>query len=54
MRRRAPRAFLRRLILLGVLAALALPLVSCGKKNQPEPPPGSQNTYPRVYPSEST
>ena len=54
MRRRSPGALARRLILLGVLAALALPIASCGKKNQPEPPPGSQNTYPRVYPSEST
>ena len=35
-----------------VLLALALPLSACGKKNDPVPPPGVPNTYPRVYPAQ--
>jgi predicted small lipoprotein YifL len=25
-------------------------LAGCGKKGNPEPPPGEPNTYPRTYP----
>lgn len=35
-----------------VLLALTLPLSACGKKNEPVPPPGVANTYPRVYPAQ--
>ncbi len=42
---------MRRLLLIALVIGLALPLAACGKKNQPEPPPGS--TYPRTYPHEA-
>lgn len=35
-----------------IMLALALPLSACGKKNDPVPPPGVTNTYPRVYPAQ--
>jgi hypothetical protein len=34
-----------------VIILLGLGLAGCGKKNQPQPPPGVPNTYPRPYPS---
>jgi hypothetical protein len=34
-----------------ILVVLGLALAGCGKKNQPQPPPGVPNTYPRIYPS---
>jgi hypothetical protein len=37
---------------LALLLLLALPLLACGKKSAPVPPPGEPNTYPRTYPSE--
>ena len=32
-------------------ALLGLALAGCGKKGDPQPPPGVPNTYPRAYPS---
>jgi hypothetical protein len=40
-----------RLVFAAMLLALALPLAGCGKKGQPESPPGQPNTFPRTYPS---
>ena len=34
-----------------ILLAVGLPLAACGKKGDPEPPPGAKETvYPRPYP----
>jgi predicted small lipoprotein YifL len=30
----------------------AVALAGCGKKGNPQPPPGVPDTYPRTYPSE--
>jgi predicted small lipoprotein YifL len=30
---------------------VGLGLAGCGKKGDPQPPPGVPNTYPRTYPS---
>jgi predicted small lipoprotein YifL len=43
--KRAPRALLIALLMTG----LTLSVVGCGRKGQPEPPPGAD--YPRTYPS---
>ena len=40
---------MRRLALLLLAASLALPAAGCGRKGQPEPPPGAD--YPRTYPA---
>lgn len=45
---RSPRP-LRHLLLALLLAAVILPVAGCGRKGQPEPPPGSD--FPRTYPS---
>jgi len=48
-RRRRRRA----LVMLAAMIVLAvgLPLAACGKKGDPEPPPGAKETvYPRPYP----
>jgi hypothetical protein len=43
----------RRLVaLLLTVGLLALPLAACGKRSQPQPPPGQPQTYPGHYPSE--
>jgi predicted small lipoprotein YifL len=31
---------------------IAVALAGCGKKGNPQPPPGVPDTYPRTYPSE--
>jgi predicted small lipoprotein YifL len=43
-----PRA---RWLLLLLIAAIALPLASCGKRGQPGPPPGEKSVYPKTYPN---
>ena len=35
-----------------VLLLAVLALTGCGKKGNPQPPPGVPNTYPRTYPSD--
>jgi hypothetical protein len=50
MRRTQPR-FLR-IILLGVIVVgLALPVLGCGKRGSPTPPPDKPVSYPKSYPS---
>ncbi len=39
-----------RLIALLLMAALAAPIAGCGKKGDPEPPPGTKSDFPRQYP----
>ena len=36
---------------IAVVLMVAVLLAGCGKKGNPSPPPGEQNTYPRQYPS---
>ncbi len=41
----------RRLALAGVLALLMAPLAACGRKANPEPPPGvPKDAFPKPYP----
>jgi len=35
-----------------LLLTLSWPLVGCGKRGDPVPPPGEPVTYPRIYPHE--
>jgi hypothetical protein len=37
-----------RIVMVAVVAVL---LVGCGKKGNPQPPPGQPNVYPKQYPS---
>ena len=48
-RRRNPHILVAGRLGLVLLAGLAI--AGCGKKNLPQPPPGTPVTYPRVYPS---
>jgi predicted small lipoprotein YifL len=42
----------KRLTLLTLLAALALPMAGCGKKAPLDPPPGAEDSpFPRAYPT---
>lgn len=34
-----------------LVLAVALMLTGCGRKGNPQAPPGEPNTYPRTYPS---
>ena len=38
----------------GLVLALMITavLAGCGKKGNPDPPPGEPNTYPRTYPAQ--
>ena len=45
------RRWMKHLALVSLLAAIALPLAGCGKKSQLDPPPGSEDQYPRPYPT---
>ncbi|MFZ1416594.1 MAG: hypothetical protein WAS73_18765 [Defluviicoccus sp.] len=40
---------IRRLVLVTAMLALVLPAAGCGRKDQPEPPPGSEPR--RSYPA---
>lgn len=42
----------RRLTPVLIMLLIALAVAGCGKKGNPQPPPGEPNTYPRTYPSE--
>jgi predicted small lipoprotein YifL len=45
----------RRLALAGAIAALLAPLAACGRKANPEPPPGvPKDAFPRNYPPKGT
>ena len=33
-----------------LLALLAVSVAACGRKGEPEPPPGRPSTFPREYP----
>jgi predicted small lipoprotein YifL len=45
----ACRAQIAGLVLVLICSAV---LAGCGKKGNPEPPPGKPNTYPRTYPAQ--
>lgn len=44
-------AVLRRLVLIALIALLAAPLASCGRRGALEAPEGS--TYPKAYPADT-
>jgi hypothetical protein len=37
---------------IGVVLVVALMLLGCGRKGNPQPPPGEPVTYPRTYPAQ--
>ncbi len=41
---------LKRFFVLLLVLAMASPLLACGRKSSPQPPP--DNTYPRQYPTQ--
>ncbi len=41
---------MRHLLMTIVALTLLMPMAGCGKKADPEPPPGTQSDYPRKYP----
>jgi predicted small lipoprotein YifL len=46
------RDWARRVTVVALLAALALPLAACGKKGPLDPPPGAEDSqFPRQYPT---
>ncbi len=42
----------RKIACILVLFLVAGALAGCGRKGDPQPPPGVPNTFPRTYPSE--
>ena len=52
-RRRAGRtqSVLHIMSRVALVLVVALALTGCGRKGNPQPPPGEQNQYPRTYPS---
>jgi predicted small lipoprotein YifL len=38
-------------IRIAMVAVVAVLLAGCGKKGNPQPPPGEPSTYPKQYPS---
>jgi predicted small lipoprotein YifL len=46
-----PRSFLRLTSQVALVLLVAVALTGCGRKGNPQPPPGEQNQYPRTYPS---
>jgi predicted small lipoprotein YifL len=51
MRAGRPRSFLRLTSRVALVLLVAVALTGCGRKGNPQPPPGEQNQYPRTYPS---
>ena len=41
----------RLMLALCLFAALGASLAACGRKGPPEPPPGTEDQYPRKYPA---
>jgi len=50
-RARRPRSFFRLVSRVALVLLVAVALTGCGRKGNPQPPPGEQNRYPRTYPS---
>jgi len=46
-----PRSFFRLFSRVALVLLVAVALTGCGRKGNPQPPPGEQNRYPRTYPS---
>jgi predicted small lipoprotein YifL len=46
-----PRSLLRVGSRVALVIVVALALTGCGRKGNPQPPPGEPNAYPRTYPS---
>jgi predicted small lipoprotein YifL len=46
-----PRSLFRLTSRVALVLLIALALTGCGRKGNPQPPPGQQNAYPRTYPS---
>jgi hypothetical protein len=44
-------SFRPRIVALLAIIAVALPLVACGKRAPPQPPPGEPDTYHKFYPN---
>jgi hypothetical protein len=49
--RRSRRLEGRAIVTLLLVAVIALPLMACGKRAKPDPPPGEPNVYPKAYPN---
>jgi predicted small lipoprotein YifL len=48
---RRPQSLLRVTSRVALVLLVAVALTGCGRKGNPQPPPGEQNQYPRTYPS---